>query len=223
MINFASACCYNAAERSSLMSSPTQPELLHESPAMIFDVGPILPRITDEEFERICAQNPDLRIEMTSEGKMIIMLPVVMDGGNRNFKLTGRFAAWVEADGSGVGFDSSTGFTLPNGAKRSPDASWMRRERWEALTPQQRNEFGHLCPDFVIELRSKSDRLKTLQEKMEEYIENGAQLGWLIDPLQHKVYLYRPDAPVEILDHPLTLSGEPLLPGFVLNLDGIID
>jgi Uma2 family endonuclease len=223
MINFASACCYNAAERSSLMSSPTQPELLHESPAMIFDVGPILPRITDEEFERICAQNPDLRIEMTSEGKMIIMLPVVMDGGNRNFKLTGRFAAWVEADGSGVGFDSSTGFTLPNGAKRSPDASWMRRERWEALTPEQRNEFGHLCPDFVIELRSKSDRLKTLQEKMEEYIENGAQLGWLIDPLQHKVYLYRPDAPVEILDHPLTLSGELLLPGFVLNLDGIID
>ncbi|HWQ32194.1 MAG TPA: Uma2 family endonuclease [Blastocatellia bacterium] len=205
------------------MSSPAQSEMSSESPLMVFDVGPILHKITDEEFERICAQNPDLRIEMTSEGKMIIMLPVVMDGGNRNFKLTGRFAAWVEADGSGVGFDSSTGFTLPNGAKRSPDVSWMRKERWDALTPEQRNEFGHLCPDFVIELRSKSDRLRMLQEKMEEYIENGAQLGWLIDPLEHRVHVYRPGAPVEILDHPLTISGEPLLPGFVLNLDGIID
>ncbi len=205
------------------MSSPAQSDLLSEAPLMVFDVGPILHKITDEEFERICAQNPDLRIEMTSEGKMLIRLPVVMDGGHRNFKLTTRFGAWVEADGSGVGFDSSTGFTLPNGAKRSPDASWMRQERWDALTPEQRNEFGHLCPDFVVELRSKTDRLKTLQDKLEEYIENGAQLGWLIDPLQHKAYVYRPDAPVEILDHPLTLSGEPLLPGFVLNLDGIID
>jgi Uma2 family endonuclease len=160
---------------------------------------------------------------MTSEGKMIIRPPVVMDGGNRKFKLTGRFAARVEADGSGVGFDSSTGFTLPNGAKRSPDVSWMRKERWESLTPEQHNEFGQLCPDFGVELCSKSDRLRTLQEKLEEYIENGAQLGWLIDPLEHRVHVYRPDAPVEILDHPLTISGEPLLPGCVLNLDGTID
>ena len=104
------------------------------------------------------------------------MPPVVSEGGKRNFLLSGRFAVWVEADGTGVGFDSSTGFTLPNGAKRSPDVSWIRRERWEALTEEERNEFAPICPDFIVELRSKSDRLSTVREKMTEYIDNGAQL-----------------------------------------------
>ena len=154
---------------------------------------------------------------------MIIMLPVTSKGSNRNFILTARFGAWAEKDDTGVGFESSAGFTLPNGAKRSPDVSWMRRERWEALSEQQKDEFARLCPDFVVELRSKSDRLKKLQKKLEEYILNGAQLGWLIDPLEKKVHLYRPGAPVEILDQPKEISGEPLLKGFVLKLDGIID
>lgn len=181
------------------------------------------PPLTEQDYERFCAQNPELRVELNQEGKMIIMLPVTTRGGNRNFILTGRFFAWVEKDETGVGFDSSTGFTLPNGAKRSPDAAWIRRERWEALTEAQQNEFAPICPDFVIELRSKSDRLSALQEKLAEYIANGAQLGWLIDPLEQQVHIYRPAAPVTILAQPTELSGEPLLSGFRLNLKGILD
>ncbi len=180
-------------------------------------------RFTDEQFEQFCAQYPELRIEMNSEGEMIIMLPVVSKGSNRNFILSGRFFAWVETDNTGVGFDSSGGFTLPNGAKRSPDVSWMRRERWEALTDEQQNEFARLCPDFVVELRSGSDRLKPLQKKMEEYLANGAELGWLIDPKKKKVHIYQPNEPVQILDNPPEVSGEPLLKGFVLKLGGILD
>lgn len=180
-------------------------------------------RLSDEEFEQFCAQHRELRIEMTSEGDMIIMLPVISEGGKRNFILSGRFFVWAETDGTGVGFDSSTGFTLPNGAKRSPDLSWIRRERWDALSEKQKQEFSPICPDFVVELRSKSDRLPALQEKMQEYLANGARLGWLIDPLEKKVHIYRPAVPVEVLDHPTEISGAPLLPGFVLQLDGILD
>lgn len=190
--------------------------------ALVVWPGPQRQRFGDEEFARFCAENPELRVEMNSEGEMIIMLPVGSSGGKRNFTLNTRFGVWVEADGTGVGFDSSTGFTLPNGAKRSPDAAWVRRERWAALSPDEQNDFAPLCPDFVVELRSKSDRLKPLQEKMEEYLLNGAQLGWLIDPLEEKVHVYRPAAEVEVLDRPQHLSGEPLLKGFVLSLDGIL-
>jgi Uma2 family endonuclease len=192
-------------------------------PAMVINLGPIQQRLTDQEFEKICAQNPDYRIELTKEGQLIVMLPVVLDGGNRNFKLIARFGAWAESNDLGAGFDSSTGFTLPNGAKRSPDVSWISKARWDALTTEQRNEFTHICPDFVVELRSKTDRLKTLQAKLKEYIANGAQLGWLIDPLQGKVHVYQPGQAVEILDQPKQISGAPLLPGFVLNLEGILD
>jgi Uma2 family endonuclease len=206
------------------MATPSvQSQTLDSLPAMVVRLGPLRSRLTDEEFEKFCAQNPELRIEMTSEGTMIIMLPVTPEGSHRNFKLTGRFAVWAEADGSGVGFESSAGFTLPNGAKRSPDVSWMRKERWDALTPEQRNEFTHICPDFVVELRSKTDRLRTLQAKMKEYIANGAQLGWLIDPIRHQVHVYRADSSVEILDHPQSISGDRVLAGFVLKLDGILD
>ncbi len=179
--------------------------------------------LSDDEFWEFCVRNRQLRIEMTKEGQMIIMLPVGGEGSSRNFLLTGRFSARVEADGTGVGFDSSGGFKLPNKAKRSPDASWVKRERWEALTDKERKRFVPLCPEFVVELRSHSDRLKKLQQKMEEYIENGAQLGWLVDPIEKKVHVYRPGAPVEILDQPKEISGEPLLKGFMLKLEGIID
>lgn len=178
---------------------------------------------TDDEFFKFCMLNQDLRIEMSKEGEIMIMMPTGGEGGNRNFKLNGRFAVWVETDGTGVGFDSSTEFSLPNGAKRSPDFSWIRRERWEALTNKQRQVFSPICPDFVVELRSRTDRLKNLKAKMEEYIENGAQLGWLIDPKEKKVHVYRPNAEVEILDKPKTLSGGSVLKGLKLDLTGILD
>jgi Uma2 family endonuclease len=186
-------------------------------------IRPGLRPFSDDEFAEYCAQYPELRIEMNSEGEMMIMLPVVSESGKRNFTLTTRFGSWVEKDRTGVGFDSSTGFTLPNGAKRSPDVSWIRNERWDALSAEQRNDFAPICPDFVVELRSKSDRLRHLQEKMEEYIENGAGLGWLIDPSERKVHIYRIGAGVQVLDAPSEISGDPLLKDFVLKLDGILD
>lgn len=191
--------------------------------ALIIRLGPVDSRISDEEFERLCAQYPELRVEMSSEGEVILMAPVATEGGKRNFLLTTRFGAWVEADGTGVGFDSSTGFTLPNGAKRSPDASWITLERWNALPAQQKKTFARICPDFVVELRSDSDRLVTLQQKMAEYLANGARLGWLLDPLEKKVYIYRPEIAVEILDNPSEVSGAPLLVGFTLKLEGILE
>ncbi len=178
---------------------------------------------SDEQFAQFCAANPDLRVEMTKEGEMIIMMPMFPTGGNREFELGAQFGAWVRATRTGLGFSPSTTFTLPNGAKRSPDVAWISLARWEALTEAQKNSFTRICPDFVVELRSQTDRLKPLQAKLEEYIENGAQLGWLLDPLEKKVHVYRPGAPVEILDNPSEVAGEPLLPGFVLKLAGIID
>ena len=151
----------------------------------------------------------------------MIMPPTGSETGMINFKLTQLFGNWVDADGTGVGFDSSTGFTLPNGATRSPDLAWVRRPRWEALTPQQRGRFAPVCPDFVVELRSPSDALETVQAKMQEYLDNGAQLGWLIDPIERKVYIYRPQAPAECLDNPQTIAGDPVLPRFVLELANV--
>jgi len=193
------------------------------SPEIVVNFGSLLKRITDREFEEFCQANKDLRIELTSEGELIVMPPTGGITGIRNFELTGNFAQWVKEDGTGKGFDSSTVFSLPNGAKRSPDLSWVRNERWTALTDRQRETFPPLCPDFVVELRSATDRLSTLQEKMREYIANGAQLGWLIDPLERKVHIYRPDADPEILSDPETVSGEPLLTGFVLDVRQLWD
>ena len=174
--------------------------------------------LTDEQFFLLCQANRDLRLEMTSEGEIVIMPPTGTDTGRRNAKLTQRLCNWAEVDGTGECFDSSTVFTLPNGAKRSPDASWVRRERYEALTTEEREVFAPLCPDFVAELRSKTDRLAALKEKLAEYVANGAQLGWLIDPPERKVYVYRPGAEVEALDAPETVAGDPVLPGFTLEL-----
>ncbi len=175
-------------------------------------------KMSGDEFYDFCMLNRDLNVELTSEGDLIIMPPTGMKTGNRNFELTGSFAVWARQDGTGLGFDSSSLFSLPNGAKRSPDLCWIRKERWEALTDKEQEKFSPICPDFVVELRSPSDSLKRLKKKMEEYVENGAQLGWLIDPLKKTVHVYRPQAAVEILDDPEMISGEPLLPGFTLNV-----
>ena len=174
--------------------------------------------VTPEQFETLCAEYEDLRLELTSTGELIVMPGTGSETGRRNAHLTSQLYVWTEKDGSGVCFDSSTMFALPNGARRSPDASWVRREKWDSLSESQKERFAPICPDFVVELRSPSDPLRFLLGKMAEYIANGASLGWLIDPFKRQVYVYRPDDEVVILDNPETVSGDPLLPGFELNL-----
>jgi len=179
---------------------------------------PVLKKLSDEDFFEFCQANREWRIERTSDGDVIIMPPTGGETGKLNFDLALAFGAWAKADGNGVSFDSSTGFILPNGAERSPDLAWVRLSRWNALSEAQRKTFPPLCPDFVVELRSPSDSLRDLKDKMDEYIQNGAQLGWLIDAIEKKIYVYRPQAEVECLDNPTTLSGEPLLKGFTLDV-----
>lgn len=195
--------------------------LLTETQPLVLRFGPTLQKMSDREFFDFCQLNQDWRIEQTSEGDLIIMPPTGGETGRRNFSLSVSFGAWAEKDGSGISFDSSTGFTLPNGAKRSPDLAWVKRARWEALSAEAREVFPPLCPDFMVELRSRSDALGPLQAKMEEYIENGASLGWLIDPIEKRVYIYRPKVEAERLDDPDTISGGPLMPGFILPLSRI--
>jgi Uma2 family endonuclease len=175
-------------------------------------------RVTREEYRAFCEANPDLRIERSSEGHLIVMGPAHTRSGDQNAELTTQLRVWSKKDGTGVSLDSSTGFDLPNGSNRSPDASWVLKSRIQALRPEQRVEYMEICPDFVVELRSSSDRLVELRAKMQEYLACGAKLGWLIDPSQRRVWIYRPGVNVEALDEPSTLSGEPLLPGFVLDL-----
>lgn len=174
--------------------------------------------LTDEQFYQLCGDNPELRLELTAQRELVIMPPAGMKTGWRNSILVQRLANWAEKDGTGITFDSSAGFSLPNGAKRSPDAAWVKRERWSALTEKQQEAFGPWCPDFVAEIRSPSDSLPALRGKMVEYLETGAQLGWLIDPFERRVYVYRPDRPEECIDNPATLRGDPILPGFVFNV-----
>jgi len=174
--------------------------------------------VTPEEFEQLCAEYRDLRLELTSTGELIVMPGTSLRTGRRNSNLTRQLDEWTEKDGTGVCFDSSAMFTLPNNAKRSPDASWVRREKWDSLSEAQQDSFAPLCPDFVVELRSASDRLRVLLNKMSEYMENGASLGWLIDPYKRQLYVYQPDHEVVLLNNPETVSGDPLLPGFELNL-----
>lgn len=175
-------------------------------------------RLSDEQFFQLCQQNRDLRLERTAEGDIVVMPPAGGATGARNSNLNMQLAVWAEADGSGITFDSSTGFTLPNGATLSPDAAWVRKARLARLTDAQKERFLPLCPDFVAELRSPSDSLPALHDKLAEYIANGARLGWLIDPETRRVHVYRPDTPVETLDAPARLSGDPVLPGFTLDL-----
>jgi Uma2 family endonuclease len=177
--------------------------------------------MTDDQFFDFCQLNRDFRIERNVFGDLLIMSPTGSETDERNFDLIGQLWIWTKQNGTGVGFGSSGGFTLPNGAIKSPDAAWIKRSLWEAIPAEQRKKFAPICPEFVIELRSETDNLKLLQDKMQEYIDNGTELGWLIDRKQRKVFIYRPQLPVEELDHPLTLSGENVLPGFVLDLGHI--
>jgi len=177
--------------------------------------------LTEDQFFELCQNNRDLKFERTASGVLTIMSPTGGETSNRNMELSYQLQAWSRQNNLGKAFDSSGGFKLPNGADRSPDASWVRRDRWDTLTPKQREKFVPLCPDFLVELRSASDALKPLQNKMKEYQENGAKLGWLIDPKNQRVEIYRPDQEVEILENPTTLSGENILPGFILDLTSI--
>src|SRR4051794_22630584 len=174
--------------------------------------------LSEDQFFAFCQLNGDLRIERNAEGELLIMPPAGGDTSDRNSEINMQLRMWAKRDGSGVAFDSSGGFRLPNRAVRSPDASWMLRSRYEQIPAEQRARFVPACPDFVLELRSPSDRLGDLQAKMQEYIANGARLGWLLDPEPHRVSVYRPNEPVQRLDDPATLAGEPVLRGFVLNL-----
>ncbi|NJL85708.1 MAG: Uma2 family endonuclease [Leptolyngbyaceae cyanobacterium SM1_1_3] len=179
---------------------------------------PMQIEMTTAEFYEFCQANRDLRIERSASGEVIIMPPAFSDTGNRNFNLAVQLGKWADQDGAGLGFDSSTGFTLPNGATRSPDAAWIRLERWQALAEEEKASFAPICPDFVVELRSSSDALSRLKAKMVEYLENGATLGFLIDRKQRQVHIYRPNREPEILENPEVISGDPELPGFQLQM-----
>lgn len=178
-------------------------------------------KFTDEQFELLVAVNQELRLELTAEGELVIMSPTGGETGNRNFDLLGQLWFWNSQNNLGKAFDSSTGFKLPNGAIRSPDASWIRMERWNTLTPDQRKKYLPLCPDFVVELVSETDDVEDTQAKMQEYLANGLLLGWLINPKAQQVIIYRPHQAPEILQSPTSLSGEDVLPGFILNLQPI--
>jgi Uma2 family endonuclease len=196
----------------SASESYTERLVIHTRP--LFDMS-------DEQLFQFCQLNRDLQIERTADGDLIVSGP---DGGRIGLgctKLTAALGNWAERDGTGEVFGSSTGFILPNHAMRSPDIAWVRNERLDALSEQEWEKFLPLCPDFVLELRSPSDTLRRLQRKMEEYCQNGTQLGWLLDPVTKSVHIYRPDAAPEILENPATVSGEPLLRGFVLDLQKI--
>ncbi|MCY7377499.1 MAG: Uma2 family endonuclease [Pyrinomonadaceae bacterium] len=197
------------------MATQTRTELIDYVPT-VFDFSPL--RLTDEQFENLCRNHPDLNLEMSAEGELIIVPPTLPDTGWKNSDLITDVNIWARKDKTGIVFDSSSLFTFPNGAKRSPDVSWILREKWDALSEAEKKRFSRLVPDFVIELRSSSDALKTLKKKMAEYIENGVRLGWLIDPLERKVHIYRADGSVEVLDNPEMVAGEDVLIGFELNV-----
>ena len=177
-------------------------------------------RLSDEQFGRVAADNPELRLELTAEGELIVMPPTGAETGRRNSRITQRLLNWADGAG-GVVFDSSTCFTLPNGAKRSPDAAWIASERWNALSEREQDGFSPITPDFVLELRSATDALSVLEAKLAEYLANGARLGWLIDPQTRRVHVYRPGGAVAVLENPEVVSGEDVLVGFELRLPEI--
>jgi len=207
-----------------LQSVPSQP--LHspmpvEGASLLRRLPPDL-HLTDDQFYEFCRLNRELRIERTAQGGLVVMAPAGWDTSNKNAEITMQLRLWAKQDGTGRTCDSLGGFVLPNGATRSPDASWVRHERLAALTAEERSRFLPLCPDFVIELRSPTDSLSVLQDKIREYMENGAQLARLIDPLGNQVFVYRPGAPIERLEEPDSVSADPVLPGFRLELVDIL-
>ncbi len=192
-----------------------------ESP-LTLHLDPIV-KLSDDELFELCQRNRDLRIERTAQGEVLVMSPAGGKTSDRNSEITGQLWLWAKQDRTGRAFDSSGGFTLPNGAMRSPDAAWVERSRLGSLPRAQREKFLPLCPTFVIELRSPSDPLASVRAKMEEYVENGARLGWLIDPIERRLHVYRPGRDVEVLDQPPSVDGDPELPGFVIELGEIWD
>ncbi|NEP31791.1 MULTISPECIES: Uma2 family endonuclease [unclassified Moorena] len=174
--------------------------------------------LTDDQFYKLCRNNPEIKFERNAKGEVIIMSPTGGETGNHNAEIIIDLGIWNRKAKLGVCFDSSTCFKLPNGADRSPDVAWIKQQRWDALKPEQRQKFPPICPDFVLELMSPTDRLTVTQAKMEEYLKNGVSLGWLINPQARQVEIYRPGQVVEVLESPKTLSGEEVLPGFVLDL-----
>jgi len=194
--------------------------ILIENSPIVLQMRPVF-EMTDEQFFEFCQLNRDYRIERTANGEIMIMSPTGSETGNRNAKLTQQLGNWTDKDGTGIDFDSSSAFRLPNGADRSPDAAWITLEKWNAIPANLQVRFAPVCPDFVVEIRSPSDSLKPLQDKLQEYIENGASLGWLIDRKNRNVYVYRSQAEVECLENPVKVSGEPVLSGFVLNMEKI--
>ncbi|MEJ7632734.1 MAG: Uma2 family endonuclease [Rubrobacteraceae bacterium] len=198
----------------------TKTKVRIEYPTVVLQMRPAM-EMKEEQFFEFCQLNQDWRIERSAQGDLEVMIPTGAETGNRNFRLSMQLGIWTDRDNTGVAFDSSTGFILPNGAMRSPDASWVLRERLADLTTEQKRRFLPLCPDFVTELRSPSDPLSPIEAKMREYVENGTRLGWLIDPEDHKAHIYRPNEPTKILDKPERISGDPVLSGFVLELKPI--
>jgi Uma2 family endonuclease len=185
----------------------------------VLDLSPIT-QLTREQFYQLCRANRDVPLERSPRGELIIVSPVGGESGNQEARLIIKVGVWNEQTGLGVVFSSSTIFSLPDQGDRSPDVAWVRRDRWDALTPDQRETFPPICPDFLIELRPRTDRLKPLQEKMQEYLDSGLRLGWLINPQDQQVEIYRPEQPVEVVAMPAVLSGEAVLPGFRLDVEG---
>ncbi len=201
--------------------TPAKPDILHDEKmdTLILDLQSI--KLTDEQFYQLCINNRDLRFEMSANGDLLIMPPTGGETGNRNIEIAYQLQAWSRHNKSGIAFDSSTGFKLPNNANRSPDASWISIAKWNGVTDGEKEKFLPLCPDFAIELLSPSDKLIKTQEKMQEYLDNGMLLGWLINRHQKQVEIYRKGKKVEILNAPNSLSGESILPGFVLDLQPV--
>ena len=197
---------------------------LKKETSVDFDYLPIIVRLqpvldmTDDQFYEFCRINRDLRMERTAQGELIVMPPAGWETSDRNAEITMQLRLWAKRDGTGVAVDATCGFILPNTAVRSPDAAWVTKSRLAKLTAKQKRKFLPLCPDFAIEIRSPTDSLRVLRSKMQEYIDNGAELAWLIDPEQKRVYIYRPQAPIEQIQAPQTVSGDPVLTGFVLDL-----
>lgn len=182
---------------------------------------PIDLKMTPEMYFDFCQANPELKLEQLASGEIVVMSPTGGESGDRSSEINYQLRAWAKRDGRGKVFDSNTEFRLPLGSARCPDGCWVELSRWNALSPADRKVFPPLCPDFVIELRSETDRLIDLQNKLDEYLANGARLGWIIDPFTKSVHVYRPGQPSEVLANPDTVSGESVLPGFELDLKEI--
>jgi Uma2 family endonuclease len=187
---------------------------------LVLDVHSV--RLTDDQFFRLCSDNRDLRIEMTASGELIVMSPTNPETDRKNAIITMLLGNWATQNGTGVFFGSSAIFTLPNGAKRSPDGAWIPKTDWDRFTKTQKENFTEICPDFVIELRSPSDRLVDVEQKMEEYIANGSRLGWLLDPIENQATIYKPGQGPEHINSPTVLRGDPVLPGFSFDFNEIL-